>query len=116
MGLSLPIWSQQRAVRAARLEAEAAQLELETQREKLFDHLSCMFHRHLGLMHNVENLKNALRQYDSQDYLMQALEAGEITLEQYLQQSEFYLEIELQIWEVSHELELLHLTLYALEL
>ena len=67
-------------------------------------------------MRNVENLKEALRQYDSQEYLMRALEAGEITLEQYLQQSEFYLEIELQVWEVSHELELLHLALYALEL
>ena len=116
MGLQLPLWSQQRAVRAARIEAETAQQELETKRERLLEHLHCMFHRHTGLMHNVENLKEALRQYDSQEYLMQALEAGEITLEQYLQQSEFYLEIELQVWEVSHELELLHLSLYALEL
>ena len=116
MGLSLPLWSQQRAVRAAKLEADAAQQALTTERERLFDHLRCMFHRHAGLMHNVENLKAALRQYDSQEYLERALEAGEITLEQYLQQSEFYMEIELQIWEVSHELELLHLALYAVEL
>ena len=116
MGLSLPIWSQQRAVRAAKLEAEAAQQTRAVERERLFDHLRCMFHRHASLMHNAENLKAALRQYDSQDYLMRALEAGEITLEQYLQQSEFYMEIELQIWEVSHELELLHLALYAVEL
>ena len=115
-GIDSPLWSQQRSVRAARLEAEAAQQELDTQRKKLLEHLHCMYHRHEGLMHNVENLKEALRQYDSQEYLMRALEAGEITLEQYLQQSEFYLEIELQVWEVSHELELLHLALYALEL
>ena len=116
MGLQLTLWSQQRAVRAARLEAEAAQQELETQRERLLDHLRCMYHRHTGLMQNVKNLKEALRQYDSQEYLMKALEAGEITLEQYLQQAEFYLEIELQVWQVSHELELLHLSLHAMEL
>lgn len=116
VGLTLPLWSQHRAVRAARLEAEAAQQALTTEREKLFDHLRCMFHRHAALMHNVENLKASLSQYDSQEYLERALEAGEITLEQYLQQAEFYMEIELQIWEVAHELELLHLTLYAVEL
>jgi outer membrane protein TolC len=116
VGLTLPLWSQHRAVRAAQLEAEAAQQALTTEREKLFDHLRCMFHRHAALMHNVENLKASLSQYDSQEYLERALEAGEITLEQYLQQAEFYMEIELQIWEVAHELELLHLTLYAVEL
>ena len=116
LGLTLPILSQRRAVRAARLEAEAAQQALTAERGRLFEHLRCMFHRHAALMHNVENLKAALRQYDSQEYLERALEEGEITLEQYLQQAEFYMEVELQIWEVSHELELLHLTLYAVEL
>lgn len=116
MGLTLPLWSQQRAVSAARLEAEAAQQELEVERKKLFNHIGCMFHRHKELTRNAESLKAALRQYNSQEYLVRALEEGEITLEQYLQQAEFYMEIELQIWEVAHELESLHLTLYAVEL
>ncbi|MBO4599175.1 MAG: TolC family protein [Bacteroidales bacterium] len=116
VGLELPLWSQQRAVRAARLEAEAAQQELSSQRAMLFNHLRCMFHRHAALIHNVENLKNALQQYNSQDHLDKALEAGEISLEQYLQQSDFYLDMELQLWETSHELEQLHLYLYSIEL
>lgn len=116
VGLSIPLWSQQRAVRTARLRAEASQMELESQRSQIRTHLSCTFHRHATLMHNVESLKKALRQHDSQTYLEQALEAGEISLEQYLQQTDYYYNIELQIWETSHELELLHLFLYAVEL
>ena len=91
-------------------------MELESQRSQIRTHLSCTFHRHATLMHNVESLKKALRQHDSQAYLEQALEAGEISLEQYLQQTDYYYNIELQIWETSHELELLHLFLYAVEL
>ncbi|MBQ6069027.1 MAG: TolC family protein [Bacteroidales bacterium] len=116
LGLELPLWSQQRAVRAARLQGEASQQELNAQRKRLEEHLYCMFHRHEMLIHNVKNLRDALRQYDSQTYLERALEAGEISLEQYLQQSDFYQKIELQIWETAHELEQLHLILYAVEL
>jgi hypothetical protein len=75
-----------------------------------------MFHRHESLIRNVHNLKTAFRQSNSVVLLDKALEAGEINLEQYLQQVNYYNEIELEIWKTARELERIHLILYSVEL
>jgi outer membrane protein TolC len=116
VGLSLPLWSQQRAVKAAKLQTIASQEAFIAKRTELFNQLRCMFHRHESLIRNVHNLKTAFRQSNSVVLLDKALEAGEINLEQYLQQVNYYNEIELEIWKTARELERIHLILYSVEL
>lgn len=116
VGLSIPIWSQPRAVKAAKLQYEASQEAFDAQRTQLFTHLRCMFHRHEALIRNVGNLRTAFSQFGGVQLLDKALEAGEISLEEYLQQVDFYYDFEIQIWDAAHELELLHLQLYSVEL
>ena len=116
VGLSLPIWSQQRAVKASRLAEAAATEDLSSQRTEWFSRLQCMFHRHEALIRNVGNLKEAFQRCNSIDLLDKALEAGEISLEQYLLEADYYYNIEMQIWDVAHELEQLHLHLYSITL
>ena len=116
VGLSLPIWSQQRAVKASRLAEAAATEELSSQRTEWFSRLQCMFHRHEALIGNVGNLREAFQRCNSIDLLDKALEAGEISLEQYLLEADYYYNIEMQIWDVAHELEQLHLHLYSITL
>ena len=116
VGLSLPIWSQQRAVKASRLAEAAATEELSSQRTEWFSRLQCMFHRHEALIRNVGNLKEAFQRCNSIDLLDKALDAGEISLEQYLLEADYYYNIEMQIWDVAHELEQLHLHLYSITL
>lgn len=116
VGLSLPIWSQQRAVKASRLAEAAATEELSSQRTEWFSRLQCMFHRHEALIRNVGNLREAFQRCNSIDLLDKALDAGEISLEQYLLEADYYYNIEMQIWDVAHELEQLHLHLYSITL
>ena len=116
VGLSLPIWGQQRAVKASRLAEAAATEELSSQRTEWFSRLQCMFHRHEALIRNVGNLREAFQRCNSIDLLDKALEAGEISLEQYLLEADYYYNIEMQIWDVAHELEQLHLHLYSITL
>ena len=116
VGLSLPIWSQQRAVKASRLAEAAATEELSSQRTEWFSRLQCMFHRHEALIRNVGNLREAFQRCNSIDLLDKALDAGEISLEQYLLEADYYYNIEMQIWDVAHELEQLHLHLYSIAL
>ncbi len=116
VGLSLPIWSQQRAVKASRLAEAAATEELSSQRTEWFSRLQCMFHRHEALIRNVGNLKEAFQRCNSIDLLDKALDAGEISLEQYLLEADYYYNIEMQIWDVAHVLEQLHLHLYSITL
>ena len=116
VGLSLPIWSQQRTVKASRLAEAAATEELSSQRTEWFSRLQCMFHRHEALIRNVGNLREAFQRCNSIDLLDKALDAGEISLEQYLLEADYYYNIEMQIWDVAHELEQLHLHLYSITL
>lgn len=116
VGLSIPIWSQQRAVKASRLAEAAAAEELSSQRTEWFSRLQCMFHRHEALIRNVGNLREAFQRCNSIDLLDKALDAGEISLEQYLLEADYYYNIEMQIWDVAHELEQLHLHLYSITL
>jgi outer membrane protein TolC len=116
VGLTLPLWSQQRAVGAAKMQTVASQEALTAKRTELFNELRCLSNRHAALILNLNNLKAAYRQCNSIELLDKALEAGEINLEQYLQQVNYYYDIELEIWETAHELEQAHLLLYSVEL
>ncbi len=116
VGLSLPLMSQQRAVKAARMQTQAAQEALAAERTERFNEFRCMFHRHEALIRNVQNLRAAFRQNNSIALLDKALEAGEISLEQYLLQANYYYDFEMEIWDTARELEQLHLLLYAVEL
>ncbi len=116
IGLSIPLWSQQRAVRAAKSQTAASQNLFSAKRTELSSKLRCLFHRHQALILNLNNLKSAYRQNNSIALLDKALEAGEINLEQYLQQVNYYYDIEIEIWDTAHQLEQIHLLLYSIEL
>lgn len=116
VGLKLPLWSQQRTVRAAKLQTAASQDALAAKRFERFNKLRCLFHRQQALILNLNNLKSAYRQNNSIALLDKALEAGEINLEQYLQQVNYYYDIEIEIWDTAHQLEQIHLLLYSIEL
>lgn len=116
VGLTLPLWSQQRAVRAAKLQTAASQAALDAKRTELFAELRSMYHRHEALIRDLQNLKAAFRQNNSISLLDRALEVGEISLEQYLQQVNYYNEVEIEIWNTARQLEQLHLLLYSVEL
>ena len=116
VGLTLPLWSQQRAVRAAKLQTAASQAALDAKRAERSAELRSMYRRHEALIRDLQNLKAAFRQNNSISLLDRALEAGEISLEQYLQQVNYYNEVEIEIWNTARQLEQLHLLLYSVEL
>lgn len=116
VGVTLPLWSQMRARSAARLQSAAAQQELHAQRTMLVGEMRCIFHQQEDLRQALRNLSSSMKLYDSQELLLKALEAGEMTLEDYLQQSDFYMQMEVKKLELAHRLELAHLQLYSFTL
>lgn len=105
VGLTLPLWSQQRAVRQAILEQEASQQELAAERGKLYADMRCLMQHLYALRLNLDNLRAAYSRCNSMSLLDKALEAGEINLEEYLLQFDSYVDIQLQIWQLARELE-----------
>lgn len=116
LGASFPIWSQPRAAKAAKLHAQAVSQELKSQRAELYSELECLFHHLYSLRLNITNLKSAYDKYANTQLLLKALEAGEMSLEEYIQQSDAYVDIELQIIELQHQFELDWLKLNAVSL
>ena len=116
VGLSLPIWSQQRAARQADLEQQAAQQELVAQRDKLARDLLCLLQHMRTLQSNLDNLRSVYDKCNSLALLDKALEAGEINLEQYLVQADYYVDIQLQIWQLARQLEQAYLQLNSITL
>lgn len=105
VGLTLPIWSQPRAVRAAKLNAQAASQELEARREAVYRERECLFHHLYTLRKDIDRLKGAFQRFDSTELLGKALEQGEIELESYLQQMDAYYDVRLQILELERQAE-----------
>lgn len=116
VGLSLPIWSQQRAARQALLEQQAAKQELVAQRDKLARDLLCLLQHIRTLQSNLDNLRSVYDKCNSLALLDKALEAGEINLEQYLVQADYYVDIQLQIWQLARQLEQAYLQLNSITL
>lgn len=116
VGMTLPLWSQQRAVKQANAEYTAAHQELEAQRTVTGNTMRSKREKLITLQRNLEGMREAYKKYDSRELLEKALKAGEITLEQYLLQTDYYLQQELTIWEIAYELERGYIDLYAFTL
>ena len=72
---------------------------------------------HLNAMrNNLRNMRIAYAACNSQELLDKALEAGEISLEQYLQQLDYYTKQRIAIWDIAFELEKGCINLYSITL
>lgn len=116
VGMSLPIWSQPRAVRQAKVSLEAAQQELTGQRTMMLDETRCQMHRLIAIQHALNEMRMKYVKYNSTALLDKAFEAGELNLEQYLLQKDFYIQQELALWDLAYELEKGYIDLYSITL
>ena len=115
-GLSLPLWNQGRAVRRDRIAAEAAAQALEAQRQRVAAERASLRLQMVALRSNLDTLKSAFAQHNSLALLDKALEAGEISLEQYLLQADYYTDQQLLICQTAHQLELAYLQYHSITL
>ena len=116
VGMTLPVWSQPRAVKHAKLSHTASQQAYASRRNVTYNESQCLMHHLLALQNDLNNMNRAKRLYNSSELLEKALEAGEITLENYLNQINFYLQQDIAIWDIQYELEKGFIDLYAFTL
>lgn len=116
LGMKLPVWSQPRAVKQAKISHNASQQAYEARRANTYQETRCLMHHLFALQNDLNNMRIAYAAYNSRDLLDKAIEAGEITLEQYLQQVNFYLQQAIAIWDITYELEKGCIDLYSFTL
>ena len=102
---TLPLWRQKGTIKKSRLAETAAQAEYDNEYALQYNHLKGLYRKAVALQQNLKHLQQTFDTFNSEDLLLKAFEAGEISLEDYLRQVEFYHDSEISILEIAHELE-----------
>lgn len=113
LGLNVPLWSKARTVNHAKIELQAAHQERDNAMKQYYNHLKALFNKTRALNQNYRNLQQTFLSYNSEQLLLKALDAGEISLEYFLQSAHFYHDAEASLLEVRYALEQAFLQLNA---
>ena len=92
VGMALPLWSNAHRVRQAKAQALAATRTEEDTRLALRNRLQSLFAQAQALQQTLAGYDASLTDYNSAELLYHAFEGGELTLLQYLMESDYFFE------------------------
>lgn len=105
VGLSLPLWNNARKVRASQLQAEASLTDYELAVLRNQQQCAALFSKICSLSRQVADMQSAFEHFNSADLLIKAFEAGEIDLESYFLEMDYYNNVAMAIVEAQLDLE-----------
>jgi outer membrane protein TolC len=90
VGMSIPLWENKNRVRQARASVTAARSRESDSRQQLYDQLQILYDRTAGLRLAAESYRRSLTEAGSSGLLKKALDAGEISLLDYILEMGLY--------------------------
>ena len=90
VGVSVPLWQNSHRVRQAKASAEAAQLRADEQKQLFLSTLRTQYAAVIGLQKTWQGYHEALLLNNSADLLLQALQAGQISMLEYMMELSIY--------------------------
>lgn len=84
LGLSVPLWSNRNRVKQAKAAVVAAELQQKDATVQFYERLRNQYDRTLGLQRTAGEYRKALAELDNTQLLRRALDAGEISLLDYI--------------------------------
>lgn len=90
VGVSVPLWQNSHRVRQAKASAEAAQLRADEQKQRFLSTLRTQYAAVTGLQKTWQGYHEALLLTNSADLLLQALQAGQISMLEYMMELSIY--------------------------
>ena len=116
VGVNVPIWNRRRQVSGARLVWHTAQQEEQLIEQQLSGRLRMLYTQVQALLTEVDRLSAQCALYDSEALLLKSFLMGELPLESYLRQVEFFHDTELAVIAARYALERAWLDLMAVTL
>ena len=104
-GATIPLWENKNQVKRARKQSEFAQTEYEDHRILFYNTLQNLHRKSISLQNNIDEYYQALNSFNDEELLRKALNAGEITLLDYLLEIEYYYEAVDRILKTTLELQ-----------
>lgn len=89
VGISIPLWENKNKVKQAKAEVKANEKALEDKQIQFYNQLQKLYNKSFALQQSAISYRSALHDYNNERFLQKALDAGEISLLNYLQELEY---------------------------
>jgi len=116
LGASIPLWENKNRVNYARAQIQAAELALEDNKVQFYNRLQSHHLKAVALQQNAQKLRQSLSDYGNEPLLKKALDAGEISLLNYLLEIEYYYDVMNKVLEAERDFEMAAAELWAVEI
>ena len=90
MGMSIPLWENRNRVKEARAYTRAAQSELEDNKVQFYNQLRATHAKAAAMQQTAQQLRESLKAHGNEPLLKRALDAGAISLLEYLLEIEYH--------------------------
>ncbi|MDR0796034.1 MAG: TolC family protein [Tannerella sp.] len=116
VGMSIPLWENKNRVREAKVQTQAAEAIFEDSKVQFYNRLQTLYFKAAALQQNAQRVRQSLVANNNEPLLKKALDAGEISLLNYLLEIEFYYNVINRVLEAERDFELAAAELWAMEL
>jgi len=116
VGMSIPLWENKNRVKQAKMQTQAAEAIFEDSKVQFFNRLQTLYQKAAALQQNAQKVRQSLTDNNNEPLLKKALDAGEISLLNYLLEIEFYYNTVNKVLETERDFELAVAELEMVEL
>jgi len=116
VGISVPLWDNKNKVKQAKAAVIASEAKQTDTRIQFYSELQKLYYRTSRLMHIALEYKNSLSAFNNTDLLKKALDAGQISLLEYIMEVSLYYETVNKTGEAERDFHLSFAELSSMEL
>ena len=116
VGISIPLWENKNKVKLAKAQVKSTELLLEDSKLQFYTHLQQLHKTTFGLQESAQTYRSSILNNNNEELLKKALDAGQISLIEYLLESEYYYDVKNKMFEAERDFNLSLTELRAVEL
>ena len=116
VGVSIPLWENKNRIKQARSAVKAAESRESDSKQQFYGQLKILYDRTTGMQATANTYRKSLQTTNNTDLLKKALDAGEISLLEYIVEIGLYYNIVNQTIEAERDFHLSYAELSAVEL
>lgn len=116
VGISIPLWENRNKIKKAKAQVKSSELFLEDSKMQFYTHLQHLYTKTSGLQENAQSYRSSMSEYSNESLLKKALDSGQISLLEYLLETEFYYDVMNKTLEAEKDYNLSLAELRAVEI
>ncbi len=93
VGISIPLWENKNKVKQAKAQVKSTEILFEDSKMQFLNHLQKLYNKTFGLQENVHTYRASMSAHNNGELLKKALDAGQISLLEYLLETEYYYDV-----------------------